>query len=178
MDFDQGMIVEGFGNGGGKSVAVDGQCAAGGNLIGVGGTHDQRSQPAHFRVQQPNRIVGGIVRAKRIGTHEFGEAVGAMGFGHPVGPHLVQNHWNSRFGNLPGCLRAGEAGADNMHGPRGRFDACHGETGSAFSGAVECARRLCAADLAPANSSAGYDNARSEAGVIRLNSRLKSDQPL
>ena len=25
---------------------------------------------------------------------------------------------------------------------------------------------------------AGYDNARSEAGVIRLNSRLKSDQPL
>jgi hypothetical protein len=28
------------------------------------------------------------------------------------------------------------------------------------------------------STSAGYDNARSEAGVIRLNSRLKSDQPL
>src|SRR5882672_10562098 len=58
INFDQGMIVEGFGNGGGKSVAVDCQCAAGGNLIGIGGTHDQRSQPAHFRVQQPYRIVG------------------------------------------------------------------------------------------------------------------------
>jgi hypothetical protein len=28
------------------------------------------------------------------------------------------------------------------------------------------------------STSAGYDNARSDAGVIRLNSRLKSDQPL
>jgi hypothetical protein len=27
-------------------------------------------------------------------------------------------------------------------------------------------------------TSAGYDNARSEAGVIRFNSRLKCDQPL
>jgi len=116
--------------------------------------HDQRSQPAHFRVQQPNRIVDGIVRAKRVGTHEFGEAVGAMRFGHPVGPHLVQDHRDSRFGNLPGRFRAGEAGADNMHGLRGRFDACHGERGSAFSGAVECARRLGAADLASASSPA------------------------
>jgi hypothetical protein len=28
------------------------------------------------------------------------------------------------------------------------------------------------------STSAEYDNARSEAGVIRLNSRLKGDQPL
>jgi len=115
MNFDQGMIVEGSGDGGGKSVAVHCQCAAGGNLIGIGGTHDQRPQPAHFRVQQPDGVVGGIVRAKRIGAHEFGKAVGAMRFGHPVGTHLVQDHRDSRLGNLPGRFRTGEAGADNVH---------------------------------------------------------------
>ena len=125
-NFDQRMIVERFGDGGGKSVAVDRQCAAGRNLIGVGGAHDQRAQPAHFGVQQSDRVVGGIVGAKRVGAHEFGEAVGAVRFGHPVGPHLVQDHRDAGIGDLPGRFRAGEARADDMHGFRGRLDACHG----------------------------------------------------
>ena len=60
-------------------------------------------------------VIGGIVRAKRIGAYEFSESVGAVRFGHPVGAHLVQHHRDSRLGNLPGRFRTGEAGADNMH---------------------------------------------------------------
>ena len=83
-DLDQGMLVQRLGDGGGKSVAVDRQRAAGGNLVGVGGAHDQRAQPAHFGVQQPDRVVGGVVGAEGIGADQFGQAVGAMGFRHPV----------------------------------------------------------------------------------------------
>ena len=90
-NLDQGMLIESLGDGRGKSVAVDCQRAAGRNLIGVGGAHDQRTQPAHFGVQQPDRIVGGIIGAKRIGADEFSEAVGAMRLGHPVRAHLVQD---------------------------------------------------------------------------------------
>ena len=120
------MIVERLGDGGGKSVAVHRQRAAGRHLIGVGGAHDQRAQPAHFGVQQPDRVVGGVVGAERIGADEFGEAVGAVGLGHPAGAHLVQHDADARLGDLPGGFRAGEAGADDMYGFGRGFDACHG----------------------------------------------------
>ena len=149
------MVVQGPADGGGKSVAVDRQGAAGGNLVGVGRTHDQRPQPAHFGVQQPDRVVGGIVRTKRIGAHQFGEAIGAVGLGHPVGAHFVEDYADACTGNLPGRFRAGEAGADDMHGFRWRWDACHRHRGSAFSG------------HSGMQTPGGYDNARGEAGVIR-----------
>ncbi len=131
-DFDQGMVVQGLGDGGGKSVAVDRQGAAGGHLVGVGGAHDQRAQPPHFGVQQADRVVGGVIGAKRVRAHEFGKAVGAMGLGHPIGAHLVQDDADAGFGDLPGGFRAGEARADDMHGFGGRFDACHRHRGSAW----------------------------------------------
>jgi hypothetical protein len=40
-DFDQRMIMQRFGDGGGKSVAIHRQRATGRDLIGVGGAHDQ-----------------------------------------------------------------------------------------------------------------------------------------
>ena len=106
MNFDQGMVVQRLGDGGGKSVAVDRQRAAGGNLVGVGRAHDQRTQPAHFGVQQSDRIVGGVVGAERVGAHEFGQAIGAMGFGHPAGAHLVQDDAERR--HLATCQAASE----------------------------------------------------------------------
>ena len=83
-DLDQRMIVQRLGDGGGKSVAVDRQRAAGRHLVGVGRAHDQRAQPAHFGVQQADRVVGGVVGAERVGADEFGETVGAVRLGHPV----------------------------------------------------------------------------------------------
>ena len=60
-DVDQGMVVERPGDGRRKPVAVHRQCAAGGHLIGIGRAHDQRAQPAHFGVQQADRVIGGVV---------------------------------------------------------------------------------------------------------------------
>ena len=165
-NFDQRMIIERFGDGGGKSVAVHRQRAAGGHLIGVGGAHDQRVQPAHFGVQQADRVVGGIVGAERIGAHEFGKAVGAMGFGHPAGAHLMQDNADARLGDLPGRFRAGKARADDMYGFRSRSGACHGHRGSAFPGAVECGAGLIADTTTPA--------ARRALSVCQF----KKDQPL
>ena len=49
----------------GKAVAVDRQRAAGRHLIGVGGAHDQRAEPAHLLMQQADGVV---VLDRRSGT--------------------------------------------------------------------------------------------------------------
>jgi len=69
-------------------------------------------------VQQTHSIVGRVVGAEGIGADEFGKAVGAVGLGHSVRPHLVQHHTDSGIGDLPGGFRAGEARADDVHGLR------------------------------------------------------------
>ena len=38
-----------------------------------------------------------------------------MSRGHALGPHLVQHDGNAARGDLPSCLRSGEAAADHMH---------------------------------------------------------------
>ena len=116
-----GWSCERLGDGRGKAVAVDRQRAAGRHLVGVGGAHDQRAQPAHFGMQQADRVVGGVVGAEGIGADQLGEAVGAMRLGHPLGAHLVQHHGNAGIGDLPGGFRAGEARADDMDGFRRGF---------------------------------------------------------
>ena len=139
LDFDSGMIVQRLGDGGGKPVAIDGESAAGRYLIGVGRAHDQRPKPPHLGMQQPDGIIGSVIGAERIGADEFGERIGAMRLGHPGGAHFVQNYVHASISELPGRLRAGEACADDMDRVGNCLDACHGETGSAFSAAVECA---------------------------------------
>ena len=69
----------------------------------------------HFFFEQPHGVEG-VVRAQRIGAHEFGKAVGAMGFGHPDRAHLMQDDAQARLGDLPGGFRAGKARADDVHG--------------------------------------------------------------
>ena len=122
----RGWSLQGLGDRGRKSVAIHRQGAAGGHLVGVGRPHDQRAQPAHFGMQQPDSVVGGIVGAEGVGADQFGQAIGAMGLGHPDRAHLVQDHGNAGIGDLPGRFRAGEAGADDMDGFSGRFAGGHG----------------------------------------------------
>ena len=74
LDLDQRMVLQCLGDGRGEPVAVNGQRAAGGHLVGVGGAHDQRAQPAHLRMQQANSVVRGVVGAKRVGADQFGQA--------------------------------------------------------------------------------------------------------
>ena len=125
-----GWSCERAGDGGRKAVAVDRQRAAGRHLVGVGRAHDQRAQPAHFGVQQADRVVGGVVGAERVGADELGEAVGA---GAPRssgrGRISCSTTRNAGLGDLPGGFRAGEAAADDVDGVRWRFGACHGAQG-------------------------------------------------
>jgi hypothetical protein len=70
-------------------------------------------------MEQPDRVIGGIVGTKRIGADEFGKAIGAMRLGHSVRAHFVQDDADPGVCRLPGRFRAGEAAAYNMQGLRG-----------------------------------------------------------
>ncbi len=118
-DGDQRVGFQGASHRGGKAVAIDRQRAAGGNLIGVGSAHDQRAEAAHLRVQQADGVVLGVVRAERVGTHQFGQPLGPMGVGHPYRSHFVQHHTAAGIGHLPGGFRASKAGANDMDGVGG-----------------------------------------------------------
>ncbi|MCY1239343.1 hypothetical protein D9M72_521350 [compost metagenome] len=107
-------------------MTIDGERAAGRNLVGIGGLHDQRAGKAHFRMQNADRIAGRIIRAERIGTDEFGKAVGLVRVGAAHAAHLVQNDRDAGLGNLPGSLRTGKAAADDMDGGVGRGVFAHG----------------------------------------------------
>ena len=106
-------------HGRGKSVAVDRQRAAGRHLVAVGRAHDQRAEPAHFRVQQADRVVILVVGAERIRADQFGVAVGLVRGGRAQRPHLVQHDRHAGLRQLPGGFRAGEAAADDVDGFQG-----------------------------------------------------------
>ncbi|MGY4333133.1 hypothetical protein ACVWWG_007550 [Bradyrhizobium sp. LB7.2] len=123
-DLDQGVVVERLGDGRGEAVAIDRQRTAGGHLVGVGRTHDQRVEAAHLGMKQADGVVGGIIRAERVGADELGKSVGAVCLGHAGRPHLVQHHGHAGFGHLPGGFGAGKACADDVHGIG--LGSCHG----------------------------------------------------
>ncbi len=102
-------------HGRGKTIAVDGQRRSGRDLIGVGRTHDQRAQPTHFLVQEPDGIEFVVVGAERIRADEFRERGALVGRGHAQRPHLVQHDGNAARGDLPSRLGSGESAADHVH---------------------------------------------------------------
>ena len=57
-DLDQWMAGERRRHGGRETVAIDRERAAGRHLVGIAGAHDQRVEPAHLLVQQPDRVGG------------------------------------------------------------------------------------------------------------------------
>ena len=115
---DQGVVFSALVTAAEKPSRSTAKRAAGRDLVGVGGAHDQRPEPAHFGVQQPDRIVGGIIGAKRIRTDEFGKAVCSVGLRHPVRAHLMQDDANAGISDLPGRFRAGKTAADDVDGFR------------------------------------------------------------
>ena len=114
-----GSRFERRGDGGGKAVAVDRERAAGRHLVGVGRAHDQRAEPAHLLVQEPDGALRSrIVGAERVGADQFGKLSGLVRGGRADRPHLVQHHGHAAARDLPGGLGAGEAAADDMNGSR------------------------------------------------------------
>jgi hypothetical protein len=109
------MGLDLFRHGGRKTVAVDGQRAAGRNLVGVAAGHDQRAGKPHFGMQQADRVGLGVVGTKGIGADEFGETVGLVGVGPAHAAHFVQDHGDAGLRGLPGSFAAGKAAADDVY---------------------------------------------------------------
>ena len=114
-DLDIGMGGEPLGHRRRKAVAVDRQRRSGRHPVGVRRRHDQRAERAHLGMEQPDRIVLGIVRAEAVRADQFGEAVGLVRRRRLAGAaHFRQAHRDARLGELPGRLGSGEAAADDM----------------------------------------------------------------
>ena len=101
---------------GGEVVAIDRERAAGGKLVTVPGSQNERAGAAHLLVQQADGVRLPVVGAERVGAHELGQPIGLVGVRHPYGAHLVQHHGHAGAGDLPGGLGAGEAAADDVDG--------------------------------------------------------------
>ena len=121
---DQRVLLDCRGDRRRKALAINRQRTAGGHLMGVGSLHDQRAQLAHLGMQQPDRVMLRVVGAKRIGTHEFGQAGSLVDRGAVVRAHLMQDHGHAAVGDLPRRLAAGETPADDVHLLLAR---CHGQ---------------------------------------------------
>ena len=99
----------------GKAVAVDGERAAGGQLVGIGGAHDQRAAAAHFGMQHADRAALGIVGAERVRTDELGELSGFMNRRGVKRPHFMQHHGHAVARQLPRRFRARKSAADDVN---------------------------------------------------------------
>jgi hypothetical protein len=67
------MGIEGRRDGAGESLTIDRQGASCRHLIRVGRPHDERTEPAHFCMQQPDRVVLLVVGAERVRADQFGK---------------------------------------------------------------------------------------------------------
>ena len=114
-DGDQRMARETLRHLVGKAFAVDGERAACGKLVAVGGGKNERACPPHLLMQEADGVARPIVGAERVRADELGERAGLVRFRLPHGAHLVQHHWHAGRSELPGCLASGKAAADDMH---------------------------------------------------------------
>ena len=130
-DFDPRMLMQRPGDRGGKPVTVDRQRTARRHLVGIRRPHDQRAEPAHLGMQQPDRVIGRIVGTERVGADKFGKPIGAMGFRHPLRAHLVQDDAGTGVRDLPSGLGARKAAANDMHDVGSRSGPVHGAQGLA-----------------------------------------------
>src|SRR5665647_1102513 len=80
---------------------------------------DGFAEPAHFLMQQADRIVVLVVGAEGIRADQLGKAVGLVHRRRAQRPHFVQHDRHAALRELPGSLRAGEAAADDMNGFQG-----------------------------------------------------------
>ena len=72
-DVDERLAFERRGDGGGKAVTIDRECAARRQLVGVGGVQHQRAEPAHLGVEKADGAAVRIVGAERVRADELGE---------------------------------------------------------------------------------------------------------
>src|SRR5262249_12692393 len=108
------MLLQRRGDRVGETLAVDGEGRAGGHPGRVGGAHDERSEPTHLLLQQPDRVIE-LVAAERVAADELCELVRLVHGSRPQRAHLVQRHGYTSRRDLPRGFGAGEAAADDSH---------------------------------------------------------------
>ena len=118
LDRDQGMAGEALRHLGGEGVAIDGERAAGRQLVAVGGGEDQRAGAAHLLVQETDGARLPVVGAERVGAHELGKTIGLVRVGHALCAHFMDHDGDARARDLPGGLRAREPASDDVDGLR------------------------------------------------------------
>lgn len=84
-----------------ERVPVDRERAAGRYFVRIAAGKDERAAAPHFFMQQTDRVVFGIVGAKRVRAHQFREAVGQVRVGLPHRAHFVQDDGNIHARKLP-----------------------------------------------------------------------------
>ena len=95
-----------------KDIAIHCQRAASGDSRAVGCIEDQRAEEPHLGLEQAVSV-GELRALERVRANELGESVGLVRRRRHDRTHLVQRYLEPAGGELPRCLRAGEAPADN-----------------------------------------------------------------
>ncbi len=114
LEPDERLGGKPLGHLGGEALPVDGERAAGRQLVAVGGGEDQGAAAPHLLMQQAHGIARGIVGPEGVGADQLRQPVGAMGLGRAQGTHLVQDDRQAGPCELPGRLAAGEPPAHDM----------------------------------------------------------------
>ena len=96
----------------GEQDAVNGQGPACGNGGRIRCLHDERSEQAQLRFEEPHGT-GRIVGTQRIAADELGQERRAVGGREPRGFHLVEGNGDVAAKQLPGRLTAGQPAADD-----------------------------------------------------------------
>ncbi len=102
----------------GKAIAIDGERAAGRQLVLVGRAHHQRVKPAHFGMQNPDGACLGVVGAERVRANQFGKLSGLVHGGRTLRPHFMQHDRYAAPRKLPGRLGPREPAANDMNRPQ------------------------------------------------------------
>src|SRR4029077_16037116 len=98
-----------------KTFTIDSKRAAGGQLVLIGRSENERPRSPPLLMQQANRIAGPIVGAEGVGAYELGKRRGLMRLGALHWAHLMQDDRNTGRRELPGGFAAGQATADDVH---------------------------------------------------------------
>ncbi len=115
-DVDERLAFERRGDRGGKAVTIDRERAARRQLVGIGGVHHQRAEPAHLGMKEADGAAVRVIGAERVRADELGELPGFMHGSRAHRAHLMQHHGHAATRDLPGGLGTGKAAADHVDG--------------------------------------------------------------
>ena len=152
FDFDQRVGLDARGDGGAEEFAVDGERAAGGDGMGVGGGHDEAAAARISQWSRPTAFCSSSSERKEFEQTSSARPSVWCAKVADMGAHLVEDHGDAHLGGLPGGFGAGETAADDVDGfyaghgldlgrCRGMGRGLSGDGGGSTSGAGGSARR-------------------------------------